>query len=427
MRVLFTVSSWPSHYFPLVPLAWALRAAGHDVQVLCSPSETDVLTGAGLTPVPVLEGVDMPTYVRMGNMMTAFVEAWPYPDPPPHPDTKELVDVSTYDVQGRWATWCESAGERLRRTVGVAADYMRKWRPDLVVYELLCFEGALAAEEVGVPAVLQLWGPCGLEDAMETIGGDNKGGHFSSATAKSILGQIAGEDLADRVFSRLEYVLDVCPAPVAPSILSTRVPMRYVPYNGPGAVPLELPARSGRPRVCVAWGRSASQQFGVVTNKIPQVIQAATELGAEVLLLAAQNDVEVCGPLPDSVRTLVDVPLHLVLPECDAVVHYTGAGVTMTSMAAGVPQLALPLTHNYAVLSRRFDRAGCGLSLLNYEADVKSIKDALARLLHEPSFAMAAADLAAQASSMPSPAAIVDTLEQIAVGSATGSAQLTVG
>ncbi len=427
MRVLFTVSSWPSHYFSLVPLAWALRAAGHEVQVLCSLSEKDVLTGAGLTPVPVLEGVDMPAYVRVGNMMTAHVGAWPYPDPPPHPDTKELLDVSTFDVQERLEKWLASSGEQLHRNVDVAAEYMRSWRSDLVVYELMSSEGALAAGEAGVPSVLQLWGPCGPEDAIETLGGNNKGGIFSEATARSILAQVAGEDAADRAFARVANVVDVCPEPVAPSILGSRIPMSYVPYNGPGAVPLGLPARSGRPRVCVAWGRSASQQFGVVTNKIPQVIQAATELGAEVLLLASQADVEVCGPLPESVYPLVDVPLHLVLPGCDAVVHYAGAGVTMTSMVAGVPQLALPLTHNYAVLSRKFDRAGCGLSLLNYEADAQSIKGALASLLQEPSFRMVAADLAAQASRMPSPAAIVDTLEQIAAGSATGPAQPAAG
>ncbi len=419
MRVLFTVSCWPSHYFPLVPLAWALRAAGHDVHVLCSLPEKDVLTGAGLTPVPLLEDVDMPRYVRVGNMMTAHLGAWPYPVPPPHPDTKELLDVSTFDALEYWEKWLASVSEQLRRNVDVAAEYMRAWRADLVVYELMCFEGVLAAEEAGVPSVLQLWGPCGTQDAIETFGGNNKGGIFSQATARAILAQMVGDEAADRAFARSANVVDVCPEPVAPTVPGPRIPMRYVPYNGPGAVPVELPARSGRPRVCVVWGRSASQYFGVVTNKIPQVIQAATELGAEVLLLASQADVEVCGPLPESVYPLVDVPLHLVLPGCDAVVHYAGAGVTMTSVVAGVPQLALPLTHNYAVLSRKFDRAGCGLSLLNYEADAQSIKGALERLLQEPSFKLAATDLAAQASRRPSPAAVVAILEQIAAGSAT--------
>ena len=40
MRVLFVVTPGVGHLFPMVPLAWALRAAGHEVLI--------ATTGAGL-------------------------------------------------------------------------------------------------------------------------------------------------------------------------------------------------------------------------------------------------------------------------------------------------------------------------------------------------------------------------------------------
>ena len=72
MRVLFAVSAWPGHYFPLVPLGWALRAAGHEVRVLCAESDVDPVTRAGLTPVPVLRGLDLLLGARMINLIGAY-------------------------------------------------------------------------------------------------------------------------------------------------------------------------------------------------------------------------------------------------------------------------------------------------------------------------------------------------------------------
>ena len=53
MRVLFTVNPEKAHYFAMVPLAWALRTAGHEVRVASQPRFADEITQSGLTAVPV--------------------------------------------------------------------------------------------------------------------------------------------------------------------------------------------------------------------------------------------------------------------------------------------------------------------------------------------------------------------------------------
>jgi UDP:flavonoid glycosyltransferase YjiC (YdhE family) len=412
MRVLFAVSPWPGHYFPMVPLAWALRAAGHDVHVLCSSSDVDPLTHAGLTPVPALDGLDVLRGARLINVLSAYQGHWPYPTPPLHPDTGEPLDLSTFDLDAWRAEMEPTLTELSRQSTDAAVNYARWWRPHLVVHDLQSLEGPLVAKVTGVPDVLHLWGPVGTDDPLSPVGGDGPGDRggtmptdFSDAYARHGVGEMS--------YDLVDYVLDPSPEAIRPAIRGHRLPMRFVPYNGPGAAPIGLPERSGRPRVCVVWGRSGTKTFGATVNKVPQVVEAATALDAEVLLLVTPEDARDCGPLPESVRLLVDVPMHLVLPGCDAVVHYGGGGATMTSIVAGVPQLILPCGYDQPLIAGRVAGAGCGLDIPNHAADTAGIKVALDRLLGDPAFALAARELAASSEALPAPSHMVGVLEQL--------------
>ena len=48
MRVLFATYPERTHFLAMVPLAWALRTAGHEVRVASQPTFTDVITRAVL-------------------------------------------------------------------------------------------------------------------------------------------------------------------------------------------------------------------------------------------------------------------------------------------------------------------------------------------------------------------------------------------
>lgn len=99
MRVLFTVSDWTGHYYPLVPLGWALQAAGHEVRVACALSQTEPLGRTGLTAVPVMRpGLEMIVQGRLRNYWDAQEGRWPHPGLPPHPLTGEvLTDLAEFD------------------------------------------------------------------------------------------------------------------------------------------------------------------------------------------------------------------------------------------------------------------------------------------------------------------------------------------
>jgi UDP:flavonoid glycosyltransferase YjiC (YdhE family) len=60
MRVLFTVNPGTTIFNHLVPLAWALRTAGHEVRVASQPLFADEITRAGLTAVGVGRNLGIP-------------------------------------------------------------------------------------------------------------------------------------------------------------------------------------------------------------------------------------------------------------------------------------------------------------------------------------------------------------------------------
>ncbi len=408
MRVLFTVSDWPGHYYPLVPLGWALQAAGHEVRLVCAPSQEHGISQAGLTPVPVIEpGLEMCVQARLRNYWDAQQGTWPFDRLPPHPVTGEdMTSLEDFD----FATFRAAERPRILQATADAFDaavgFARAWRPDLVVHDRMSIEGLLAARVVGVPAVLHLWGPHGTaepEPELRIIPGDPTG-----SFPRYGVGEM-GPDL-------IEHVLDPCPPGIEPPVRGNRLRMRYVPYNGPGEDPRLKPPAAGRPRVCVLWGTSPGRIYGPSARMLPRIAAALDGL-AEVVLMGSADDVTGLGPLPEGMRALTGAPLRLVLPDCAALVHHGGAGALMTAVAAGVPQLGLAFAPEQIRNISRITEAQAGLSVPSHLPGLEeAVRSALERLLHEPSHAAGARKLRDQLAELPSPAELVPRLEQLAAG-----------
>src|SRR5262249_46857975 len=155
----------------------------------------------------------------------------------------------------------------------------------------------------------------------------------------------------------ITHVVDPCPATLAPPTEATRLPVRYVPYNGAGAVPAWLLEPAARRRVCVVWSTALTRMSGPHTYILPKIIQALSTVDCDVVCTLTPNDAEALGSVSPSVRLLSGLPLRLLLPRCDAVVHHGGAGSTMTAMWAGIPQLALTFASEQAVSGGRMAAA----------------------------------------------------------------------
>lgn len=416
MRVMFAVSSWPGHYYPMVPLGWALQAAGHEVRVACAASQTEAVTQAGLVPVPVLDGMDMVFLTRLRYLWDAQAGRWPYPWRPLHPVTgAEVSDLREFDFD-RYVTenTAQTFGALVRSFDG-AVGFARAWRPDLVIHDPLSTEGALAAAATKVPAVTHLWGPAGTHEPAShglQIVPDYPAGTFARWKVGAL-----GADAISRV-------IDPCPPQLTPPAAATRLPVRFVPYNGPGTAPdwvaaagwVDAPGRP--PRVGIIWGTSTTAMSGPRSFLLPTVVKAVAALGVEAVVTATAADLAALGPLPPGVRGAERCPLDQLLPGCDAIVHHGGAGCVMTAIDAGVPQLALTFAIEQRLNGERVAATGAGAHLDGHLADAGSIGAAVADLLGKPSYRRAAGQLRDASRARPAPAHLVPVLAGIAAGGA---------
>jgi hypothetical protein len=142
MRVLFTTSEWPTHYFPMVPLGWALQAAGHEVRVACMPSQTDFVARAGLVPLPVMDGPDLMFKTRLARYRAAFGSGEVAPGSVLHPVTGQpLARLADFDLAGYTAQFKERNLRMMRDSCDRVVDFARRWSPDLVVSDPQNVEG----------------------------------------------------------------------------------------------------------------------------------------------------------------------------------------------------------------------------------------------------------------------------------------------
>ncbi|MGW2629560.1 nucleotide disphospho-sugar-binding domain-containing protein [Streptomyces chattanoogensis] len=412
MRVLFAVSNWPGHWASMVPLGWALQAAGHEVHVMCTPCQTQPVSGAGLMPVPILEAMDMTVRGRLHNFRMAEFGSWPFSELPLHPLTGEPLDsLDEFDMSAWSQENHDWAIGVTTRSSDAAVEFARWWRPDLVVHDIMSFEGPLVGKVLDIPAVLQLWGPVGPDD---DVPGAPPGASFVPVDPSGAFPRHGVGQMGPHVY---EHVIDPSPSSARPPLKAERLPIRHVPYNGPGARLPHGESGSAGPRVCVVWGTSVSGIYGPASFAVPRVVNALAGLGAEVLVLLADADrarMERAGALPPGVRLMERTPLHLLMPSCDVVIHHGGAGCAMTALTAGVPQLAIHTGLDQEVIAGRIAGAGAARSLSNVQADEGAIRAAVTSLLTDPAHAIAARKLRDEMESQPTPAALVSSLSALA-------------
>lgn len=408
MRVMLTVSSWPTHYASMVPLGWAFQAAGHDVRVLCPESQTNRVGGAGLTPVPVLGGMDVVTRLRLQYYREAVDGVWPYPWLPPHPVTGvPLADLGDFDAEGFRRDTAPVLAARAARGFDATVAFARAWRPELVLHDPASLEGLLAARVTGVPGIVSLWGPVGTREPehMRIVPDDHSG-----SFPRHGLGELS--------LDMIDNAVDPCPGPLAPETRARRLPVRYVPYNGNAPAPPWLLEPPRRRRVCVTWSTALSTMSGPDSYLLPTLVDALGDTDFEIIVTATAQDAAALrtalGTVPPSVRVAEHLPLRVLVPSCDVIVHHGGSGSALTSLWAGVPQLIVTFASEQTATGRRVAAAGAARHLLGHRADRATVRHAVEEIASDSRFRSAAAALRAEMFQQPTPARLVDTLAELA-------------
>lgn len=121
--------------------------------------------------------------------------------------------------------------------------------------------------------------------------------------------------------------------------------------------------------------------------------QACRLLGRRGVLLTEFPD-QLPRPLPEGVIHVRYVPLDRLLPRSAAFVHHGGIGSASQGMAAGVPQLVMPLAHDQFDNAARLARLGVGDELPPARFTGPRLASRLAPLLEQPAVAAACGAIA---------------------------------
>ncbi|NJP64830.1 activator-dependent family glycosyltransferase [Streptomyces spiramenti] len=433
MRVLFTVYGAKTHFYNMVPLAWALRAAGHEVCVASQPELVPAIARTGLPAVSVGEAADSEERTTTDSD-AAVTNGTSWRDLNAG-ITETRPEALTWDyVLGTFTIACSIHYEHAtggRTMLDDTVEFARSWQPDLVIWDALSFAGPVAARAAGAAHARMLFGVDYIgrmygvyrrllaeqpPERRDDVLGDWTAGRLDrfgctwepELTAEQMTGQ---------------WTIDPTPPWMQTDLDLDVRPLRYLPYNGPTGVPDWVREKPQRPRVCLTLGMTAREVLGGDVFSVTDMIEAAAELDIELVATLDTRQLAEGGPLPPNVRAVDFVPLNELLPSCSAIIHHGGFGTLGNALAHGVPHLVAPGRYWDEVdFGRRLEERGAGLLLdyqqlsgdgLRSELDGSSFQKKLSRLVEDPSFRQNAAAVRDEMHTTPSPHQMVPQLEEL--------------
>jgi rhamnosyltransferase subunit B len=148
---------------------------------------------------------------------------------------------------------------------------------------------------------------------------------------------------------------------------------------------------AGAPPLVFTYGSAMRQARGFFET----AIALCRRMGRRGVLLAPQAD-QVPDGLPPGIIHLPYAPLSRLLPRAAALIHHGGVGTVAQALAAGVPQLIVPVAFDHFDEAARVRRLGLGTTLSQRGFTPARAERHLRRLLGSPSVARALAEAKAR-------------------------------
>lgn len=374
----------------MVPVATACAEAGHAVAVAAPASFAGSVLKAGLTHLPV---PDAPADL-MGAVYSRL----------PSLPRKEANRLAIREVFGRL-----SAQSFLPALLAV----LREWRPDVVVREPAEFASLVAAERFGIPQVqvaIDLGGfiPTVAQWLEEPI---------RELERMAGLAEVRGSQRL-RATSTLSSVPAGLDHPLvaddSTGVGRTRV-WRYRTDGGTSgpSVPAEW-GDSTAPLVYVSFG-SVTGSLGRFDALYPAVLEVLAEVPVRVLVTTGNGyDPARLHPLPGNVWAEPWWPQAAVMREAALMIGHGGFGTTMTAVAAGVPQIVVPLfSVDQFQNAERVEAVGIGAQLLGGLDALPDLPRLVEELLDHPRYSESARRVAKEMAGLPDVTTMVAVLQQL--------------
>lgn len=376
MRIVVATYPDRAHFFSMVPTAWALRAAGHEVRIATRPSMTGTAAETGLTVMPLGEGGD---------------------------EVSECAGGRSFDPES--TGWWQEVDEPL---VEDLVAFCREWGPDLVLWEASTHAGAIAAEVVGAAhgRFLGGWDPLvhGEGTVGENFSGtprewlEEKASQFGISFSDSLLlGHFSVHQLPESVY------------PSGSGKAGRRLPVRPVPYRGAASLPSWARGEPVGTRILVDWSSWDRSARGA------QVLaETVADLDTEVVVLCPAGREEELPPLPEEVLVVDSAATPLLLTSASLVIHGGGFDLVCAAAVHALPHVVVlnPRFADAAALMNPLMERGCAVSLTLTEALEGALPEAVSRMLAGADGSAVEA-LRKEMETVPAPGELVSELEEL--------------
>lgn len=377
MRVLVSTTPMEGVFAPVVPLARALSAQGHEVVVATAPQLLPRVRAAGLAgaaagpnaPEAAAEAVTLPEFAsgtqpwRIGAVMFGKVMA-----PRKLPELRAL-----------------------------AAEF----EPDLILHAPVDLAAPVLAAQRGVPAITYGTGLLLEPELVEVM-----------AEWVAPLWESAGLP-PDRHAGLYRYgYLDPVPRSLQPALGPAAGIARPIRPAVPGEADDELPdwagKLGGRPTVYVSLGTvpifNQPGAFG-------PLLSGLADLDLDVVVtVGTDTDPAAHGPQPGNIHVAQWLSLADILPRCHAVVCHAGAGTTLAALSHGLPLVLTPRGADQFPTAAACRAIGAARVLEPDRVTPAAVHDEVATILADDSYRAGAQRIRAEIERLPDAASVASAL-----------------
>jgi len=385
MRMLFTTLQLAGHFQPLVPIARAAVAAGHDVAFACAASFAPTVERVGFRAFPAgfdLRGRLTPECFP-GFAAVPGDRAWSWAPPRIHVDvyavamTPDLLTIA------------------------------REWHPDLIVRDANEYGGCVVAEVLGLPHATVRTGSTSSRYSIRQL--------FSEPLAR--LRELNGLPPDPDVLMPFRYLHlaaeppgfglpDEVPVPTTHYLRSVEAD-----HSGDETLPPWVAALPDRPTVHTSLGTMAHRTPGV--NEA--IIAALRDEPINVISVVGRDqDPARFGPQPGNVHIERYLPHSALLPHCDTFVTHGGYGSVMVGLNNGLPLVVIPIQADQPYNAACCAALGVGAVIAPDNRTPEAIREAVRHVLADPTYRQKAERLRDEMAALPGPEYAVALLERLA-------------
>ena len=388
MRVLFTCLPQSGHFNPLVPIARALREAGHEVAFACPAGFAPTVEAAGFGAFPAgfeERGLPIPQLFPGGRGLSPA-------ERPIWVNTRLFIGVF--------------AAAMAANLLGVC----RAWSPDLIVRDSGEFGGCVAAETLGLPHASVRTGAVAASYTLRA--------RFNTALAP--LRERAGlePDPDDAMPFRYLHLAAEPPGFVPPGEghAPTAHLLRPENFESEGEpLPAWVTALPERPMVYATLGTVVSG-YPLGRDTFAAILAALRDEPYNLILtVGRENDPAQFGPQPPNVHIARYIPQGQLLTHCDLVVNQGGFSTITGALNAGLPLVVVPLFADQPLNAACCAALGVGRVVGPDERTPEAIRAAVRAVLADPSYRANAERVRDENAALPGPEYAVALLERLAM------------